>query len=327
MRAAVGNEEHGLEVVDVPDPSPGAGELVLRVTACGICGSDLKLVKSASAGMVMGHEFCGTVVAVGSDAPGGWREGDAVTALPAIGCGHCLACLAGDPVRCASVGLVGVGGPPGAYAEYVRVGARETLRLPDGLAPEAGALVEPLAVGLHAVNRAGLFPGARVLVLGAGPIGLAIVAWARLLGAGDVVASDLAAPRRDAATRIGASSAVEPGDDALAGPFDVVFECVGAPGMLDACVAAVAHRGTVVVVGVCMQPDPFRPLLAVMKEVGMHFVVYYTRQEFEHTIDTLARGLIRSGDLVTSGITLDGIDRAFTELASAPEQCKVIVTP
>src|SRR4051794_36541951 len=154
MRAAVLNEDRELVVADVADPSPGPGELVLAVTACGICGSDLKLRDSMPVGLVMGHEFCGAVVAAGADTDPAWRTGRHVTALPIFGCGHCLACLAGEPAHCEQADYVGVGGSPGAFAEYVRVDQRETVGIPESIDPALGALVEPLAVGLHAVERA-----------------------------------------------------------------------------------------------------------------------------------------------------------------------------
>ncbi len=137
MRAAVLNESHRLEVAEVADPSPGPGELVLQVTACGICGSDLKLRPSMPAGLVMGHEFCGEIVATGADTDPGWQVGRHVTALSLIGCGQCLACLAGEPAHCVQADMVGVGGSLGALAEYVRVDQRETIGLPDDLDPRS----------------------------------------------------------------------------------------------------------------------------------------------------------------------------------------------
>ncbi len=124
------NDTHDLEVAEVADPSPGTGELVLRVTACGICGSDLKLRPMMPAGLVMGHEFCGEVVAVGADPQGDWREGQHVTALPIFGCGMCLACVSGEPADCEQADLVGVGGSAGAFAEYVRVHSARRSRSP-----------------------------------------------------------------------------------------------------------------------------------------------------------------------------------------------------
>ena len=131
MRAAVLNESHQLEVAEVADPSPGPGELVLQVTACGICGSDLKLRPSMPAGLVMGHEFCGEIVATGADTDPAWRIGRHVTALPLIGCGHCLACLAGEPAHCEQADMVGVGGSPARSPSTCGSTERETVGLPE----------------------------------------------------------------------------------------------------------------------------------------------------------------------------------------------------
>jgi (R,R)-butanediol dehydrogenase / meso-butanediol dehydrogenase / diacetyl reductase len=326
MRAAVVNAEHGFDVVEVVDPTPGPDDLVLRVQACGICGSDLKAAASMPAGLVMGHEFCGEVVAVGADARDRWRDGMAVAALPLIGCGACAPCQTGDVAHCATVDMVGVGGSSGAYAQFVRVSAREAFALPVGL-DELGALVEPLAVGLHAVARAALTPGDRVLVVGAGPVGLAVVLWARHLGAREVAVSDPVAHRRAAAERLGATRSVDPEAEELGGPFEVVFECVGVPGMIATAVGAAAVHGRVIVVGVCTKPDPFVPIVAVMKELAMHFVVYYRRQDFAYTVDMLRDGRIDVAPFVTQRVDLDGFPAAFEALKHPTDQCKVLVVP
>src|SRR4051794_18639714 len=148
MRAVVLDEANDLVVGEFPDPTPGPEELVLRVTACGICGSDLKLRPHAPAGMIMGHEFCGEIVAVGADAADTWNVGRHVASLPLIGCGTCAACLAGETAHCVVTDMIGVGGSPGAYADYVRVSGRETFATPEGFEPAMAALTEPLAVGL-----------------------------------------------------------------------------------------------------------------------------------------------------------------------------------
>jgi threonine dehydrogenase-like Zn-dependent dehydrogenase len=327
MKAAVVNPEHGLDVVEVPDPVPGPDDLVLRVTACGICGSDLKAVHGLPGGTVMGHEFCGEVVAVGCDLTGDWSEGRPATALPVFGCGRCGACLSGDVARCAAADLIGVGGSAGAFAQFVRVSGREAFAVPDLPTDDAAALAEPLAVGLHAVNAARLEPGARVAVVGAGPVGLAVVSWARLLGAGEIVVSDPASPRREAAGLFGATDAVDPAARPLPGPFDAVFECVGIPGMMDVCAGAAGTHGTVVVAGVCLQPDPFVPLVALLKELTVRFVVYYRRREFAHALDALARGLIDPAPFITGRVALDGIGEAFASLPASPGQRKVLVRP
>jgi 2-desacetyl-2-hydroxyethyl bacteriochlorophyllide A dehydrogenase len=327
MRAAVLTDTHDFEVAEVPDPTPGPEELVLRVTACGICGSDLKARKHMPGGLVMGHEFCGEIVAVGAGVADRWHEGQRVASLPIIGCGACRACVAGEPAHCTTADLVGVGGSSGGYAEYVRVSGRETFALPEGFAPEMGALAEPLAVGLHAVARGRLSPGARVLVVGAGPVGLAVTVWARRLGAGELVVSDMSAERREAAGTFGASRVLDPTAEDVGTGYDVVFECVGLPGMVDIAVGAAGLHGRVVIVGVCTQPDPFVPIVAVMKELTMDFVVYYTRPEFGFVVDAFGQGIVDPRPFVTDRVDLAGVDGAFRELDTSKSQCKVLVVP
>ena len=157
MRAAVFRAaDQPLRVEEVAEPEPGGADLLLRVRSCGICGSDLHPAATPGAlptGSLLGPEFVGEVAAVGPEAVGGFRVGERVTSLPAIGCGHCAACLSGEIMRCAELRSIGLGDVPGAYAEFVRVGSRETLRLPASVAERLGALWEPPAVGVHAARE------------------------------------------------------------------------------------------------------------------------------------------------------------------------------
>jgi (R,R)-butanediol dehydrogenase/meso-butanediol dehydrogenase/diacetyl reductase len=324
MRAAVVNEDHRFDIVEVPDPSPRPGELLLRVGACGICGSDLKAVGSMPHGLVMGHEFAGEVVALGDEAEG-WRVGTAACALPLIGCGHCVSCLTGDVAHCATVDMIGVGGSSGGYAELVRVSAREAFALPEGVGTDIGALVEPLAVGLHAVERARIQPNERVLVIGAGPVGLAITLWAAHVGAREIVVRDPVEARRNASLTFGATAAVDPTEDD--GIYDVVFECVGTPGMIATCISATAIHGRVIVAGVCTKPDPFVPIIAIMKELAMHFVVYYRRQDFAYVVEMLRQGRIDVTAFISDRVDLGGFPAAFEALKSPTTQRKVLVQP
>jgi (R,R)-butanediol dehydrogenase/meso-butanediol dehydrogenase/diacetyl reductase len=339
MRAAVWREAGKLlQIEEVPDPTPGPGELVLKVESCGICGSDLHVSDIPGAmpgGSVMGHEFSGEVVEVGREAASRFRVGERVCAMPMIACGCCAACLSGDSSRCPSVQTTGLGQVPGAYAEYVRVGQHEALRLPDAVGHRQGAMVEPLAVGLHAVEKAELQPGARVLVVGAGPIGLTVALWSRYFGARAVVVSEKAAGRRELAGRFVATDAIDPASEEVGaafakrtgGPPDVVFECVGVRGLLQESMALARDRGRVVVVGVCVMPDTIMPFTGILKELELRFVVAYQRRDFELTLALLEQGRIASDAMVTDVVDLARFPAAFEALKQPSTQCKVILEP
>ncbi len=325
-----------LEIREVPDPKPGASDLVLRVRACGICGSDLhaaSLPPGLPAGSVMGHEFAGEVVEVGRDAAAHFKPGERVCALPYISCGRCAACLTGDGMRCPQIVTTGLGTSPGAYAEFVKVGMGETLRLPDAVGFREGALVEPLSVGLHAVHEARLEPGANVLVIGAGPIGLAVAVWARFFGARTLMVSEKAAGRRALAERFGATHVIDPASEmagpafvkAAGAPPEVIFECVGVPGMIQQCVLLAPPRARIIVVGVCMQPDMLFPAFAIVKELTLRFVVGYRKQDFQLTLDMLANQRIAGAAMVTDSVDLARLPAAFEALKQPTTQCKVML--
>ncbi|MFE0751423.1 alcohol dehydrogenase catalytic domain-containing protein [Gordonia sp. NPDC058843] len=321
----------GFAVEHLPDPVPGPGELVLRVAANGICGSDLSTAPFLPAGTIMGHEFAGEVVGVGADdadVTHSFRIGDPVAAMPVIGCHRCRACLTGDVARCPSARTLGLGVLPGGLAEFVVVGAAESVLL-DGIDPVDGALVEPLAVGLHAVTRAAVRPGDRVLVLGAGPVGLAALHWLSRGVAIDPVCSDPSPGRRAAALDLGATSVCTPDDlhGHVGGGFDVVVECVGKPGMIAAAIDAVATHGTVVIAGVCLDTDSFMPVAGVVKETTMHFVSYYTTSEFRTAAAELSKGAIGSSTLVSEIAGLAETDRVFRELSAPNDHRKVLIAP
>lgn len=326
MRAAV-VQDGVFTIADIADPTPGPTELLVRVAAAGVCGSDLKTAAFMPPGTVMGHEFAGEVVAVGESVPEHWQVGIPVAAMPVLGCGSCRNCVLGDLARCNDVRTLGLGIEPGGFAELVRVGAAETVALPQNVPPQYGALVEPLAVGLHAVAAAHIRPGDRVLVVGGGSVGATVVVWAARMGAAEVVVSEPASQRRCAALTFGAYTVLDPTADSVGTEYDVAIECVGAPGMLDNCVAAVRAHGRIVVAGVCITPDPFASAVAVVKEVDMRFVSYYTEREFALAAQLLGTDSFDAEAFVTQRVGLEQLNRVFTELSGPNEHLKVLVEP
>jgi 2-desacetyl-2-hydroxyethyl bacteriochlorophyllide A dehydrogenase len=337
MKAAVFREVgKRLSIEEVPEPEPGDEDLIVQVRACGICGSDLhvsELPGALPAGTIMGHEFAGEVVEVGAQVRGEFEVGDRVCPLPYIACGRCEPCLTGNVGHCKEIRAIGLGDLPGAYAERIRVGARQTFQLPDTVSLREGALVEPLSVGLHAVRQAKLEAGEDVLILGAGPIGLSASLWARFFGARTVAVSEKIAGRLELAEQFGATCLIDASTQDVATAFeevaghppDVIFECVGVPGMLQQCIELAPVEGRVVVAGVCMQTDAFAPVLAILKEIAFHFVLGYTRREFQLTIEMLGKGRIRGESMVTDSIGLSQLPEAFEALRRPASQCKVVL--
>jgi len=339
MRAAVFQPGQKMMVCEVPDPQCGEGQLTIKVKRCGICGSDLHVTNPAEGfnlapGTIIGHEFCGEIVDVGPGLGSLWKEGQRITAVPFMGCGQCANCAVGQPVWCAKSRTHTTGGVPGGFAEYVVVGAGESVRIPDSLSWAEGALIEPLAVGLHAVNLGQLSLGANVLVMGAGPIGLTVVACAKAAGAGKVIVADISTQRADLARAVGATEFLL-SDERLAeefariagGPPDVVFECVGAPGLIDQCTRLAAPRSTVVVVGVCMKPDQFIPTVPLSKELRLQFAMAYGKRDFEVAAELIARGRVDVSGMVTEVVGFGQFPDALEALRERTTQCKVLLDP
>jgi (R,R)-butanediol dehydrogenase/meso-butanediol dehydrogenase/diacetyl reductase len=337
MRAAIFKRVgQPLAIEDRPDPTPGDGEVVIKVHRCGICGTDLHMTDGHAPGFgypegsTLGHEFAGEVVALGRGVQH-LKLGDRITALPFTGCGHCATCLSGKPNFCREFK-----GSAAGFGGYAAVAERVTTRLPQSLSIEDGALIEPMAVGLHGVALARLQPGARVLVIGAGPVGLAAVFWARRLGAARIAVTAASRRREDMARTLGADSFVLPeaGQDiaalaaeALGGPPDVVFECAGQKDLIAQAIHCVKPQGEVVVLGFCTVPDSFIPAIAVWKEVRLQFAVTYSLQEFQHVADTFDAGHVEPRAMVTDRISLDQLPTAFEALRQRSTQCKVMVAP
>jgi threonine dehydrogenase-like Zn-dependent dehydrogenase len=321
-----------LRVDTIGDPSPASDEVLLRVAACGICGSDLHMTEDPETfgigqGVVLGHEFAGEVVALGSDVTE-FAKGNRVAVAPTWGCGHCDSCRAGEPAWCPEMRLIG-----GGYAEYATVAARQCRKLPHDLPLAEGALAEPTSIGLHAVIRSGLKPGDKALILGAGPIGLLTAFWARRMGASHVVVADINEYQKARAEAVGATGFAISGPDLAStfadqagGPPDIVFECVGKKGLIDfACQVARVH-GTVVGVGLCVGGDAWDPFAVLSKELTIVMSAFFNMHEFETAIDVLATdGQYRPQALITERIGLGGVPETFEALRNRTTQCKVLI--
>jgi len=358
MRAAVMRNRR-LVIADLSVPEPGPGEVLVRTLACGICGSDLHALKHADkfvensrrAGnrrvmdlgrdVIMGHEFCAEIVEHGPKTNGALKVGTRVCSLPML-------------MRAEGPQSIGYSNDnPGGYGEYMRLSEALLLEVPNGLSTEHAALTEPMAVGVHAVAKARLEPDDAPLVIGCGPVGLAVIAALRLRGVRPIVAADFSGRRRELAMALGADVVIDPAHgtpwtswreaavyrDASRAPVlppwitgpavrpAVVFECVGVPGVLDEVMAA-SPRGTrIVVVGVCMEPDTIHPMLGISKELNLQFVLAYTPAEFAATLRHLAEGEISASPLLTGQVGLDGVAQAFIDLASPEHHAKILVRP
>ncbi|BBZ24745.1 zinc-binding dehydrogenase [Mycolicibacter hiberniae] len=338
MRAAVLRDGRMVYRDDLPDPSPGPGQVLVEVTACGICGSDLHFASHGAkvlaatqsmsgspsaqasvdlgADIFMGHEFSAKVLQAGP-ATDTFPGGTPVTSIPVL-----LGATGVEPIVYSNTTV-------GGYAEKMLLSAPLLLAIPNGLDPRHAALTEPMAVGLHAVNKAAVAPGETALVLGCGPIGMAIIAALRNAGVHEVVAADYSAARRKLATAMGAHRTVDP---AQGSPFDtvtpkVIFEAVGVPGIIDDVLRRAPVGSRLVVAGVCMEPDTVHPFYGIAKEISVQFVFAYEPAEFAASLRAIAEGEIDVAPLITGEVGLDGVSAAFDELADPDRHCKILVTP
>jgi 2-desacetyl-2-hydroxyethyl bacteriochlorophyllide A dehydrogenase len=343
MRAAVfQGRGHGHRIEHVADPAPKSGEVLLKVARCGICASDVTftgLQDSTSAfgslverlyqpGVVLGHEIAGEVVAIGRDVED-MRIGDRLAAMGQSGCGHCLDCLRGKPLWCKHIAVIA-----GGYAQFASVGAKFNVKLPSSVSFADMALVEPLAVSLHAVSVADIKPAARVMVLGAGMIGLGMAHFARTFGADRIVVVARSERAKSLALTMGADAFLtqsarlaEETTDALGGPPDVVLEAAGAPGTINQAIDIVRPYGTLVLSGMTSRSEPMEHGMAMMKELQIKYVMAYDLAEFKAVGRLIESRSAYFLPLVTDVVGLDQFPAAFESLRARSNQCKVMVDP
>lgn len=341
MSAVVYQRKGELTVEDIPVPAVGPGDVLIEVSHCGVCGSDLHMVLDGwgRKGAVEGHEWSGVVVAIG-DGVTGWNVGDHIVGGPSPRCGECEPCRTGHPSLCMKRGTPGMGdgGHQGAYARYIRQRENEIKRIPEGLSLRDAALAEPLAVALHGITNSGIQPGERALVLGAGPIGALTIAALRALGVYDIKVSEPAPVRQDLARRLGAKVVIGPDELEVPGPFDpgaivsdavdVVLECSGHGDAMEAGLAQLKRRGRLVLVGAGMASPRFDPNRILLNELSITGAFCYDADGFERSLALLASGKLPLKELIDPvDVPLTGTLDAMQALASGQIAAKVLIAP
>jgi threonine dehydrogenase-like Zn-dependent dehydrogenase len=340
MRAAIMRNQ-AIVTDTLPDPVPGSGEVLVKTLACGICGSDLHMLRhgdkmmesmrdtdspfvpNLGADVVMGHEFCAEIVDFGPNTLKRIPVGSRVVSMP-------ISFRGGRPQAVGYSDEV-----PGGYGELMVLTEPLLLEVPNGLATEYAATTEPIAVGVHAVAKANVTPRDAALVVGCGPVGLAVIAGLRLAGVETIVAADYSPMRRRLAQHMGAHVAVDPNQKR---PIDawrevagakgaVLFECVGVPGVIDELMRSAPPQSRIVVAGVCMEDDTIRPIFGINKELNVQFVLGYSPDEFGRTLRALAEGEVDVAPMVTGKTGVEGVGEAFRTLANPEAHAKILVEP
>jgi threonine dehydrogenase-like Zn-dependent dehydrogenase len=329
-------------VVDtVPEPEPLAGEILVGTLACGICGSDLHALQhgelmveaSREAGaptvmdlsrdVIMGHEFCAEILDYGPNTGARYEKGTRVV--------HPAILIRGTEFH----GIGYSNDVPGGFAERMVLMESMLVPVPNGLPSEQAALTEPMSVGIHAVARARVDARDSAVVVGCGPVGLAVIAGLRLANVETIVAADFSPMRRALAEHLGAHVVVDPAErsafDAWLGlgrlRAPAIFECVGVPGVLQEIIREAPRQSRIVVVGVSMQEDRIKPMVAVVKELDIRFSFGYSQEEFAQTLHALAEGQIASEPLITGRSGLEGVAAAFEDLAHPNQHAKILIEP
>lgn len=357
MKAVIRRDKR-LVCDEIAELEPAEGQVLVKTLACGICGSDLHALHhmehmidlsrragapdngfDPSADTVFGHEFCAEVLDYGPGSAKAIKPGARVVSMPIT-------------MHRGGIEALGFSNRlPGGFAERMLLTEAMILEVPNGLPTDQAAMTEPFAVGAHAVAKARLEPKSVSLVVGCGPVGLAVIAALKAAGHGPVIAADFSPRRRAAAERLGADIVIDP---AVESPHErweslgvpktraaqsmmqmmgnpvarpVVFECVGSPGVLQALIEAAPAGAQIVVAGVCMETDRIEPSIAITKEIELTFVFGYTPEEFALTLRQLSEGMIDVSSLVTGRVGLDGVADAFVALGDPEAHVKILVEP
>ncbi|MBI2910325.1 MAG: alcohol dehydrogenase catalytic domain-containing protein [Chloroflexi bacterium] len=333
MKAAILKDKERFSIEEVPTPRPGPGEVVVKTTYCAICGSDLdRFTTGRGIGLIHGHEFSGRIAEIGEGVEG-WSVGDLVAVDPITQCNSCYWCLRGEGNLCPNVGGTGMAGSSGAYAEYAKAKSVQLFRVPEHVGEKAATMAQCLAVALHGFHLSQTKIGDKVIVVGAGPVGLQVLACARLGGAGKVYVVEKAAGRKDAAAKLGADAVLDPGDvdvrQKLLGltgiGADVVFGCAGNPQAVQDSLALAKPGGTVVLVGNYWVSEISSEI--VMWEVSVRGSRAYQRADFGEAVELIVDGKVNCEALITGVEPLANIQQAFEELQQPTTQVKTLIAP
>ncbi len=336
MRAAVYKGNQTIAVEDYPTPDLGAGDVLLEISHCGVCGSDIHFVLEgwSAPNRVHGHEFSGTVVKIGAGVTR-WQVGDSVVGGPTVRCGECEYCRGGRPNLCSGRGAVSGGDWQGAFAEYMKVPELELLLLPPGVTLREAALTEPLAVALHGITRANVAPGDRVLITGGGPIGALTAAALIHRGITDVVVSEPSPVRRALCQQLGAT-VIEPEalttpvmPDAIVNePFQVALECSGHAVAMEQCLGQLARTGRLVLVGAGIKAPRFDPNRILLNELMITGAFCYDAGGFDDALAMLADTEFPTSVLIEpEDVGLDELRAAIGRLGAGEIPAKVVVAP
>ena len=340
MAAAVYRSPGVVTVEDRPVSPPGPGQLLVRVHHCGICGSDIHQLRDGwgfKPGAVAGHEWSGTIAAVGDDVEH-WSVGEQVVGGSSPKCGTCRRCREGKPSQCENRSTLITDNGDGAFAEFILVRATGVLRLPEGLSARHAALAEPLAVALHGITRSGIAPGDTAMVIGAGPIGALTVAALRAMGVESVTVVEPSAGRRQLAHDVGATEVIEPSDLEVFPSWEpekistravhVVLECSGKKEAVEAGFSQLRRGGMLVLVGAGIEHPTFDSNRMILNELGVCGSFVYDLGGFERALELLVSGALPNDAFIDpDDVPLNGVADALEALATGRIAGKVMVVP
>lgn len=330
MKSIVYKNAEEIACEDKPLPQAGPGECLIKVAYVGVCGSDMFIYQGvhprAKAPLIMGHEFSGTIV----DGHPTLSKGTPVTVYPLLSCGHCDPCRNGYAHVCNTLRLIGID-CDGAMAEYVKVPVDKVMPIPADLSLKLGAILEPLAVGVHAVRRSGYKPGDRAVVFGAGPIGLCVASCLKYFGASEVIVVEANPHRLGVAARFGFTTIDAKSEDVVArvkeltggSGADFAFDCAAHPSVQTVLMDVLRVQGTAVVVGSYRKPPEVDLLKVEFKELTMIGIRVYERRDFEIATSLLQSGKIDFGPMLSEA-TPEEAPEVFRSLKQGGDAIKML---